>query len=145
MIPRLSAVVLVLISLPIRAQVDDLLVEDAWIRAMPPSATMSAAYLELVNTGTRPLTITGVSAEGVAEASLHETRREGDSIRMQAVAALTVAPGARLELAPGGRHIMLMGLERGLADGDVLRLCLETDAGEHCAAVPVISMREPMP
>src|SRR3546814_17548027 len=44
----------------------------------------------------------------------HETRQEGDVLRMRETGPLTVPPGGTLEMKPGGTHIMLMDLKGGL-------------------------------
>lgn len=108
----------------------------AWVRAMPPGQAMTAAYLQVMNSGAAPVTITGVSA-GQGAASLHETRTVEGRSTMRAVATLTLAPGEQLQLQPGGLHVMLMGLERTPAPGEKVSICLITDAGESCIDAPV--------
>jgi copper(I)-binding protein len=81
--------------------------------------------------------ITGARATGAREVSLHRTVREGDRVRMDAVGTLRLAPGERVELAPGGLHLMLMGLEQMPAEGASLRLCLVEASGETCVDAPV--------
>ena len=115
-----------------------LLVEGAWVRAMPPTQRMTAAYMTLKNAGSVPVVLRGARAPLAAHAGLHETRRDEDRVRMQAVDTLSIAPGESLELAPGGLHVMLMGLERMPATGDSLSVCLQTDAGEQCQELPVL-------
>ncbi len=41
---------------------------------------------------------------------------------MREVSVLHVAPGEQLEFAPGGLHVMLMGLKRPLTEGQVFEL-----------------------
>jgi copper(I)-binding protein len=45
-----------------------------------------------------------------------------DIARMREVAVLHIAPGEKLELAPGGLHVMLMGLRKPLVAGRTFRL-----------------------
>ena len=123
-------VALTLLSLPALAQ--PLVVEDAWVRAMPPTQRMTAAYMRLTNAGNEAVEVRGVTALGAGEASIHATRREGDQVRMEALDSLTVAGGETVQLQPAGLHIMLMGLERMPAVGETLELCLETNAGRQC-------------
>lgn len=114
-----------------------LVVEDAWVRAMPPTQRMTAAYMTLRNTGDAPVVVESVRSEGTGQASLHATRRDGDRVRMEAIDQLTVDPGASVELAPGGLHVMLMGMAKMPAAGEALELCLQTNVGEQCFAATV--------
>jgi copper(I)-binding protein len=97
---------------------------------------MTAAYMTLRNSGDEVLKITGASAPG-ADASVHETRREGDRMRMVPVETLTLAPGQELVLAPGGLHIMLMSMVKVPVEGQTQQLCLELDGGRQCVDAPV--------
>jgi len=43
---------------------------------------------------------------------------DGDVMRMREVDGIDVPPGQRVELKPGGMHIMFMGLKAPLKAGD---------------------------
>lgn len=105
---RCFATALLMTSLPAMAA-GSLHVSNGWIRSAPPSAAMLAGYATLHNSGDAAVTISAVAAAGFADSSLHESILVGDISRMQALGTLTVAAGATVEFAPGGKHIMLMG------------------------------------
>ena len=132
---QLLATLLAFTALDVAGQA--LVVEDAWVRAMPPAQRMTAAYMTLRNTGDAPVVVESVSAQGAAEASLHATRRDGDRVRMEAIDKLTVDPGATVKLAPGGLHVMIMGVAQMPAVGDTRELCLQTNSGAQCFAATV--------
>jgi hypothetical protein len=132
---QLLATLLALAALDAAGQA--LVVEDAWVRAMPPAQRMTAAYMTLRNTGDAPVVVESVRSEGAAEASLHATRRDGDRVRMEAIDKLTVDPGATVELAPGAMHVMIMGMAHMPAVGETRELCLQTNVGEQCFAATV--------
>lgn len=85
-----------------------LVVEQAWIRAAPPGAAMLAGYALLRNEGDEALSIDAVDSAEFATASLHETREENGVAKMRALPSLLIRPGGEVELAPGGKHLMLM-------------------------------------
>lgn len=85
-----------------------LVVEQAWIRTAPPGASMLAGYALLRNEGDEALSVNAVRSDAFASASLHETREENGVSAMRALPSLLIAPGASVQLAPGGRHLMLM-------------------------------------
>jgi copper(I)-binding protein len=66
---------------------------------------------------------------------------EGGVAKMQPLAAIEIASGEPTVLAPGGPHIMLLGLEKKLAEGDTLSLSLTFErAGAIELQVPIRGM-----
>ena len=118
-----------------RAPVDCLQLESGWAR-LPPSAamTMSAGYGTLRNICPRAVTITGVRSTAFGDVSLHETTMQGDVSRMQHLHALAIPAGGRVELKPGGRHLMLMQPASVLKEGQLLPLTLELEGGGEARA-----------
>jgi len=82
--------------------------EDAWVRAAPPSALMTAGFGRLVNNTDARLEITAYTSPSYGEVSLHETVIEDGVSRMRLVPLLSIPPGDEVELAPGAFHLMLM-------------------------------------
>ncbi|MHA7816785.1 MAG: copper chaperone PCu(A)C [Pseudohaliea sp.] len=112
------------------AVADPLTLEGAWVRALPPTQSMTAGYLTVTNNGNEPARIVGAAASGAGRTELHESRSENGAMRMVPVATLILAPGESESFEPGGLHLMLKDLERMPAPGDSVRLCLITDEGE---------------
>ncbi len=116
-----------------------LVLENAWVRALPPTQANTAAYLELTNTGEAELSVVGGSAALAERLEIHTTREIDGYMRMEQLDKLGLAPGETLRLEPGGTHLMLLGLERMPAVGESVRLCLELSAGaEVCTEAPVL-------
>lgn len=90
-----------------------------------------AVYMTLVNPGPEPDRLVEVRTEVARRAQVHASRMEGGVVRMEPVPAVELPPRSRVALEPGGLHIMLMGLERRLAEGDRVPLVLRFErAGE---------------
>lgn len=112
-------------------------VQGAYAAAVPPSLTVSAAYFNLKNPSDRPLVITGVQSDRAPDTSLMITTRQGspgaphhsDLIGMEDVPTLTVPPRSTHRFAPGGDHVMLRGLARGLAVGENVTITLHLEGG----------------
>ena len=102
-----------------------LTLENAWVRAMPPSSSMTAAYLSIVNESDSAFGIVGATADVARVAEIHSTRNEGGFMKMEQLEGLAIAPGETVDLEPGGTHIMLMGLTFMPEPGDVVHLCLK--------------------
>ncbi|WP_162683262.1 copper chaperone PCu(A)C [Rhodobacteraceae bacterium DSL-40] len=118
---------------------DGIRIEDAYARAAGAAARSGAVYLTLANTGTAEDTLLAVTGDAAARIEIHSTVVEDGIARMQPHAdGLPLPAGARVSLAPGGLHIMLLGLTRPLAEGDTVGLTFVFErAGAIPAAVPV--------
>jgi len=105
-----------------------IVVSEAWMRAARAGQPASAAYLTLCNGAETDDALISVSLAGAKYAELHRT-----TMKQNGVASMAPSPGLSLPagmpatLAPGGAHIMLMGLEQAFSPGDapVLQLQFE--------------------
>ncbi|MCF6264169.1 MAG: copper chaperone PCu(A)C [Xanthomonadales bacterium] len=94
-----------------------LVVEDAWVRAMPPGRKMTAAYGVFRNSGAVVLRINDFSSPQYASVSLHETIVDSSGMsRMQEIQELLIPPGELFVLEPGSKHLMLMGKHNNPAE-----------------------------
>jgi len=114
------------------AQDAPIVVEKPWVRraaAMPdaaPGAPSSAAgYVTLRNRGKAPDALIGGSTDVAERVEVHETRNMSGMMMMEKVAKVELPAGARVDLKPGGYHLMLVGLKRALTPGQSVSLTLE--------------------
>jgi len=114
-------------------RVDKITVHDAWARASAGNASAGAAYLTLIG-GTEPDQVVGVTTQVAATAEVHESFTDGGVMKMRAAPALTVPAGKTVSLAPGGYHVMLMGLKQPLIAGQSFPLTVNF---AHAAPVTV--------
>lgn len=113
-------------------------VSGAWARTTPPVVSNGAAYMTLSNGGASADRL--VSAEtGVAgRVEFHEHVMENGVAIMGEVESVELPAGAEAVFEPGGRHIMLMGLDGPLAAGERFTMTLTFErAGEITVDVPV--------
>ncbi|MBV8679948.1 MAG: copper chaperone PCu(A)C [Aquitalea sp.] len=96
-----------------------------WSRAMPEASPTGAAYLSIKNTGKEADTLLSVSTPRADKAELHVHLNDNGVMRMRQVESVAVAAGAEVKFAPGGYHIMLMGLKQPLKAGDHFPLTLK--------------------
>jgi copper(I)-binding protein len=116
---------------------------DGWARATPEGAPTGAAYGLLVNLGSEEDTLVSVTTDAAEAVELHEMiMGDGDVMQMRPVeGGFTVAPNTYLQLAPGGLHIMLIGLTAPLEAGGTLNMVLTFEkAGEVALTIPVREM-----
>lgn len=102
---------------------------DAWVRAMPPGAGMTAAFGRLVNGGQEALEITGFTSPSFGDVSLHRTELVDGVSKMREVPALSIAPGEVVELKPGGYHLMLMMPKEEFLPGGHITVVMTASGG----------------
>lgn len=119
----------------------ELVVDDAWVRGLPPGLTTASAYMTLRNTGTDEVVLTGASTPIAGSVQLHATMEHGGMLHMNHIESLVVPAGAEVKLASGGTHLMLMDLEATPAPGDEVELTLEfADGSRQVLVLPVRSV-----
>ena len=101
---------------------DELTVTSAWARATPPGVSMGVVYFQLENGSTKSDRLLKLKTSVAASAGVHRTEIVDDVARMREVAVLHVASGEKVEFAPGGLHVMLMGLKQPLVAGQKFEL-----------------------
>ena len=105
-------------------------IENAWARPTAAGQKVGGAYVTLKG-GSRPDRLIGASAAMAERVELHSMSMDGDVMRMRQVEDIEVPAGQRVELKPGGLHLMLMGLKQALPAGTRLPLKLRFErAGE---------------
>lgn len=98
-----------------------LAIKAAWMRAPPGGAKVAAGYLQITNMGREPDTLIGGSFTGIGAVEVHDMTMDGDIMKMRRLdEGLVIAPGATVELAPGGRHLMFMDVTVPPAPGGQL-------------------------
>jgi copper(I)-binding protein len=92
-------------------------VREAWLRPAPAGGS-TAAYMVLVNEGATDVRLLGVGFPDAERVEIHETVMEGDIARMvHRAEGLLLPAGSETELAPMGKHVMIVDLARPIEDG----------------------------
>lgn len=95
-----------------------------WARPASAGAN-SAAYLHIFNGSNRADTLISSDANITAQAEIHESFEKNGLSSMRPVNRLVIPADSIVHLSPGGYHIMLKQLNRGIAVGDSLSLKLD--------------------
>lgn len=103
--------------------------DGGWIRAAPPGSPVMAGYVAIRNDGTTRMRIDAVESESFGAIEIHEMREVDGVMRMRPLPELGIEPGARVELAPGGIHLMLFRPQRALVAGDSVEIEFTLDDG----------------
>lgn len=103
-------------------------VAGAICRPTPTGRQVTGCYLTVTSPAAD--TLTSVSTPVAALAQIHEMRMESNMMMMRELeAGLPLPAGEAVALAPGGNHIMLMGVAEPLKTGDTVPLTLTFATG----------------
>ena len=106
------------------ALADHITVSDAWARATPPGAQTGAIYLTLTNQGAADRLV-ALGTDAARAAQLHTHLHADGMMRMEQIAALELPANGTAVMAPGGDHVMLIGLQQPLVPGATATLTRE--------------------
>ena len=93
-------------------------------RATPPGARAADAFLSVENKGATPDRLIAASSPVAEIVEVHETTMDGGVMRMRAIPGIDINARSKVDLKPGGYHIMLMELKQPLKVGDRFPLTL---------------------
>jgi periplasmic copper chaperone A len=119
----LTAAALVSFALKADGAAGGIVVTGAWARATPPGATTGALYVTIENRGGTTDRLLSVASPAAGSTMLHTTLEESGVSKMRESDG-GIAPGAVLQMKPGGTHVMLMGLASPLKEGETISLTL---------------------
>ena len=115
----------------------DITIIHPWSRPAPQGQN-GVIYLEIRNGGAVDDRLIGVSMPLAEKVELHRSTVEDGIHRMEKVESIAVPAGGTAELAPGGLHVMLIGLKFMLMAEEVLPFTLTFEqAGDITATVTV--------
>jgi copper(I)-binding protein len=117
---------------PAEYKLGNLIIKAPWMRATPKGAKVAGGFLLITNTGTEPDRLLAVASDIATTVDVHQmTMVNGVMIMRPVEQPLEIAPGATLELKPGGYHVMFSGVKAGVKEGDKVKATLSFEkAGE---------------
>jgi copper(I)-binding protein len=124
-----AAVLAVWTALPAHAEdvtIGGLKISAPWARATPKGASVGGGYMKITNTGTAPDRLVGGSTDICRRFEVHEMKMEGGVMKMRPLAdGIEIKPGQTVTLDPSGYHVMFVGLNKQLMQGDHFKATLE--------------------
>jgi periplasmic copper chaperone A len=124
---------------------NSLRIDHPFARATPPGAKTGGVFFTVENRGEIGDTLIRASSPVAGIVELHQMSIEAGMMKMRAIPAVDVKPGGKLELKPGGYHLMLFDLRQPLKKGDKFPLTLTfARAGTLEVSVVVEDMAMPI-
>jgi len=107
----------------------DIRLSNAWARPTIGQAP-GAVYVTIDNQGDTADRLTGAFTDHAAMAMVHQNEMVDGVVRMRMAGEINLPAHDRIEMRPGGTHIMLEGLRAPLRTGDQFDLVLKFRASQ---------------
>ena len=117
-------------------------VVDSWAATTPPGAQTAAVYLTIENGTSDDDRVEMVAIDRCEAIELHSTEFEDGIMRMRVAHPdlLVIPAGERLEMVPGGLHVMCIGLISPFQEGEQLDVTISLEnTGAVAATAPIES------
>ncbi|WP_354625415.1 copper chaperone PCu(A)C [Psychromonas sp. MME2] len=108
-----------------------LTVDNAYVRATPPHAQNSAAFMVISNSSEQNINLVSASSDIAERVELHTHIMQDGLMKMRQVAKIEVPAKQQAILQPGGLHIMFIGLKEDLKENKSVIVKLLFDNGEE--------------
>lgn len=107
-------------------KIGDLLIRSARSRETPTAGGTGVGFMSIVNSGSQDDRLIAISSEAATSVEIHQMSMADGQMQMRAVSdGLAIPAGQTVELAPGGYHLMLIGLSKALVAGQTVKLELQ--------------------
>ena len=110
------------------AQAQSIEVKDAWVRGTVPAQRATGAFMEI--TGKSSVRLIGVSSPVAGTVEIHNMTMQNGVMKMSQVEGIDVPAGKTIMLAPGGYHVMMMGLKQQMKPGERVPLDLLIESAD---------------
>ena len=100
-------------------------VDDAWVRATVPTQSASGAFMTV--TADSDSKLLSVKSPVAKDVQIHEMSMKDDVMSMGPVKSVDLPAGKAVTFDPNGYHVMLMGLNGQLKEGESVPLTLTVE------------------
>jgi len=107
----------------------NILISNAWVQAMPPSQTTTAAYMSITNNLSKEVVLVSASSDIAGVTEIHQMSNMNGMMKMTMIPNLHIPAQGKAELSPGGFHIMLINLKKPVNKGDIVPITLHFQDG----------------
>lgn len=107
-------------------------ISNGWVRWLP-NGLPEAGYLTITNNGDQPIDLLGASSPDFGSVMLHQSVSNGSTERMMMVDKLTIPAHGKVDISPGGYHLMLMSATHPIAPGTTVEVVLKFSNGKTLA------------
>ena len=120
-----------------RSHGDVVAISNAWIREAPQTET-KAGYMTLVNSGRESVTLVNLESNAFDRIDIHEMATMDGLMTMQEIDALVIPAGGRIDLSPGGQHLMMNNPKEPITVGKQIDVTLRFDSGSSQSVAIIV-------
>ena len=117
-----SLMAFVVLSMANAVSAQNVEVKDAWVRGTVPAQRSTGAFMDI--TAKQAVRLLSIDSPIAASVELHNMTMTNGVMKMFPVDGLDIAAGKTAKLAPGGYHLMMMGLKQQMKTGERVPLKL---------------------
>jgi periplasmic copper chaperone A len=121
---------------------ESLQAENAWVPWAPPGLKVHVAYMTIVNRGATDQIIVSAESTDYERIELHRSVIKDGVSTMEAIGEVKIPANGRIEFAPTGLHLMLIGPRRPPALDGHVQIVLRLSSGEEVDVSAVIRRRD---
>jgi periplasmic copper chaperone A len=107
-----------------------LYVDQAWIGLSPQAGNPSSGYFT-VHGGPEAVTLRDVTADGAQRIEMHESMMQGGMMQMKPLDAVEVPAKTTVAFAPGGKHLMIWGINPAVVSAGKMQMTLLFSNGDR--------------
>jgi hypothetical protein len=104
-------------------------VNNAWIRELPPVSKITAVYMTIENSGHQSIQLVGAHCDIAGATEIHTMEHKDGFMKMRKLDQIIVPAGGKVDLEPGGTHLMLLNLKHAPKAGDEVEVILHFEKG----------------
>jgi copper(I)-binding protein len=116
----------------------DVSVTDAWARATVPGQPVGAVYMKV--SSSNAVRLVDIQTEVAKDVQVHTMHHHDGVMKMREHGELAIQAGQTVDLAPGGLHLMLLGLKKPLSAGENLTMKLTFEDAKKARNTSVVSV-----
>lgn len=107
-----------------------LYVDQAWIQLNPNAKAPAAAYF-VIHGGPKPVKLLDILTEGAVNVEMHDSVMKNGMMTMAPMSAVDVPAKTNVAFTPGGKHLMLFGLNPAVIKAGTLKMIFVFSNGDR--------------
>lgn len=117
-------------------------VHNAWMRPAE-AGNNGSIYFELHNHGSEADELLSITTTVAQAAEIHESKMEGDVMKMEMLTSLPIDGFADIEFKPAGLHVMLINLKQNFKMDDEFQIVLHFKTQEDITVHVIVKDSAP--
>lgn len=116
----------------------DVSVNEPWARATVPGQPIGAVYMKVSSSDA--VRLVAIQTDAAKDVQVHTMHHHDGVMKMREHGELAIPAGQTVELAPGGLHLMLLGLKKPLSAGENLTVKLTFEDARKVRNTSIVSV-----